>query len=80
MREVSEALLEARASKPVAAAAEAIPDTGHLATQHDFAAVRQDIFELRADFAAREARLVKWSVALVGLAVAAESFLDWTIK
>ena len=80
VREVYEAFLEAGASKPVAAVAKAIPATDQLATQHDIAAVCQDISELRADFAAREPRLVKWSVAVVGLAVAAESFLDWMIK
>ena len=52
--------------------------------QQDVAAVKhdlkQDIAELRADMAARETRLVKWAVALVGVAVAAERFLDWIIK
>ena len=55
-----------------------------VATKQDIALLKhdlkQDIAELRADMAARETRLVKWAVALVGVAVAAERFLDWIIK
>ena len=81
VREIYEAFLEAGTSKPVAAAAaEAIPATEQLATQQDIAGLKQDIAGLRADMAARETRLVKWGVALVSLAVAAESFLDWVIR
>ena len=72
--EVYDAFLAAGAPEAKArAAAEAIPATEQLAT-------KQDIAELRADMAARETRLVKWGVALVGLAVATESFLDWVIR
>ena len=81
VREIYEAFLEAGASKATAGdAAVAVAAKTDLATTQDIGRLETQMAALRADFAERETRLVKWGVALVGFAVAAESFLDWVVN
>ena len=61
VREIYEAFLEAGASKATAGdAAVAVVAKTDLATTQDIARLETQMAELRADFAEREARLVKW--------------------
>lgn len=82
IQELEAAGMETRQAEVVVAAISRAD--AQVATKQDIALLKhdlkQDIAELRADMSARETRLVKWAVALVGVAVAAERFLDWIIK
>ena len=81
IKELEAAGMESRQAEAVVAAISRAD--AQVATKQDIAGVtqdlKQDIVELRADMAARETRLVKWAVALVGLAVVAQTFLDWVM-
>lgn len=67
MSEVYDALIDAGASQPVAAAAaEAIPISEHLATKQDIVAL--------------EAKMWRIAITVASLAVLLNKFLDWMIR
>ena len=69
--EVYDALLAAGAPEDKArAAAESIPIGEHLATKAD----------IQAEIAKLETRMVKTGIALVGVAVVLNNFLQWIIR
>lgn len=72
--EVYDALLAAGAPEEKArAAAESIPATEQLAT-------KQDVGDLKIALAALEVKMWRMAVAVAGLAVLFNKFLDWAIK
>ena len=72
--EIYDALIDAGAAEDKArAAAEAIPISEQLAT-------KQDIVRLETRIVAVEAKVWKAGIAIAGLAVLLNKFLDWAVK